>query len=282
MKIFDNNFYSGLRVAEMHTATIIHWPRKPDGIVVHYAYCDWDCSAAEVNEWHRNRGFQPRGSGPYPYMGYHKLIRMDGSVEVGRTDDVIGTHCLGHNDHTFGICLSGGLQPTGWPTEAQYRSLEIEVRHYMERYGIPVSRIYRHDQLQPTSCPGRFSLERLRQALSRPATLPPTTKKEVETVRLEFDRKEGNNLVYEFCLPLKPEDLIALDADVPAHDVEVAVYAKPIVGELMYTKTRIGGYGNRDQVHGLLTYVRQLFPTLPGAAWVTVHSPVPLHGGVLA
>lgn len=280
MKIFNHSFYSALQAAEVKAASIVYWPKKPDAIVIHYAYCDWDCSAAEINEWHRQRGFKPRGSGPYPYMGYHKLIRMDGSVEVGRTDDVIGTHCLGHNDHTFGICLSGGLQPTGWPTEAQYRSLEIELRYYMERYGIPPERIFRHDQLQATSCPGRFNLERLRRTVSMPL-LPVITQKEVEPVRLELDRREGEKYVYEFCLPLQPDDLIALDADVPAHDIEVTMYAKRLVGEIASAKTRVGGYGNRDNVHGTLVYLRQLFPRLQGAAWVTVHSPVPLHGGVM-
>jgi hypothetical protein len=161
MKVFDERWYAGLQAAEVKAASIIYWPRKPDAIVVHYAATDYDCTAAQVNEWHRKRGFLPRGSGPYPYMGYHRLIRMDGTVEVGRTDDVIGTHCLGHNDHTFGICLSGGLQTTGWPTEAQYRSLENELRRYVQRYGISLDRILRHDQLNRTSCPGRLDLHRV-------------------------------------------------------------------------------------------------------------------------
>ena len=105
--------------------------------------------------------------------------------------------------------------------------------------------------------------------------------KEVEPVRLELDRKEGDKLVYEFALPLQPDDLLAIDADIPAHDVEVIIFAKPVVGEILNTKTRIGGYGNRDNVHGTLVYLKQLFPSLQGAAWVTVHSPVPLHGGVM-
>jgi hypothetical protein len=94
-------------------------------------------------------------------------------------------------------------------------------------------------------------------------------------VRLEFDRKEGTTYVYAMALPVQPDDLLAIDADVPYHDVEITVFAKPIVGEIKSTKTRVGGYGNRDNVHGTLVYVKQLFRDLQGAAWLTVHSPVP-------
>lgn len=99
-------------------------------------------------------------------------------------------------------------------------------------------------------------------------------------MRLEFDRTEGINLVYEFCLPLNPDDLIAVDADVPEHDVEVTFYAKPLVGKILSAKARVGGYGNQDDFHGLRVYVRQIFPDLKGAAWITIHSPKRLHGGV--
>jgi len=160
MKVFDERLYAGLQAAEFKAASIISWPQKPDGLVFHYAYTDYDCSAEEVNTWHKNRGFLPRGSGPYPYMGYHKLIRMDGSVEVGRTNDVIGTHVLGHNDHLFGVCLSGGLQE-GWPTEAQYKSAVLEARYYIDEYDFGVDRLTRHDMWNVTGCPGVFDLHRV-------------------------------------------------------------------------------------------------------------------------
>lgn len=160
MKVFDERLYAGLVAAEVKAASVISWPRKPDGLVFHYAYTDYDCTMEEVNSWHKGRGFIPRGSGPYPYAGYHKLIRADGSVEVGRTNDVIGTHVLGHNDHLFGICLSGGLQED-WPTEAQYYSAILEAKYYTQEYGFGAERLFRHDMLNATGCPGRFNLERV-------------------------------------------------------------------------------------------------------------------------
>lgn len=102
-----------------------------------------------------------------------------------------------------------------------------------------------------------------------------------EPMRLELDRKEGDVYVYELCLPAQPDDLLALDADVPKHDVEVVAYAKPVVGPIQQTRWRVAGWANRDECHGTLVYVRQMFPGLQGAAWITIHSPCPLHGGVL-
>ena len=160
MKIFDDRLYAGLQAADSKATSIIYWPRKPDGLVFHYAETDYDCTAGEVNLWHKERGFVPRGSGPYPYMGYHKLIRMDGSIEIGRTDDVIGTHCLGHNNHLFGVCLSGGLQDN-WPTKAQYGMATNLAKGYIKHYGFGPDRLFRHDQLNSTSCPGRFDLHRV-------------------------------------------------------------------------------------------------------------------------
>jgi hypothetical protein len=169
MKAFDDRLYAGLQAAEAKAASVVSWPRKPDGLVFHYAMTDYDCSAAEVNQWHKDAGFIPRGSGPYPYMGYHKLIRIDGSIEVGRTDDVIGTHCLGHNDHLFGVCLAGGLQ-AGWPREAQYRTAVDIARHYTSRFGFGADRLFRHDQLNSTSCPGSFNLHRVVERIQGGAT----------------------------------------------------------------------------------------------------------------
>ena len=43
-------------------------------------------------------------------IGYHFVIRRDGTVETGRKLDEIGAHVEGHNSESIGICLVGGVE----------------------------------------------------------------------------------------------------------------------------------------------------------------------------
>lgn len=106
---------------------------------------------------------------------------------------------------------------------------------------------------------------------------------EVETVLFEYDRIDSTSKQYVYVLPVpaKPNDVIGIFADVPNHDVEMTVYVHPVVGESLSKKIRVGGYGNRDNVHGGLYTVEQLYPGLKMSAWIVVHSPVALHGGIM-
>lgn len=67
-----------------------------------------DIGAAEIDSWHVNeRGWKA--------IGYHFVIRRDGTVERGRDldgdNDVLdeqGAHVAGYNKGSLGICLVGG------------------------------------------------------------------------------------------------------------------------------------------------------------------------------
>lgn len=52
-----------------------------------------------IRGWHKQRGWND--------IGYHFVIRRDGEIEVGRTLDVVGAHCEGHNATSIGTCLVG-------------------------------------------------------------------------------------------------------------------------------------------------------------------------------
>lgn len=83
-----------------------------DCIVVHHigmANND-DVSAETVHQWHLNNGW----SG----IGYHFLIRKDGTIEEGRPLGTVGAHVYGENRHTVGINLVGNFE-SAVPTEAQ-------------------------------------------------------------------------------------------------------------------------------------------------------------------
>lgn len=65
--------------------------------------------ASVIRRWHRERGFLD--------IGYHCVILRDGRVEAGRKLDVPGAHVTGHNKHSLGICLVGGLDANGKPED---------------------------------------------------------------------------------------------------------------------------------------------------------------------
>lgn len=78
----------------------------PTDIVVHGAWTrpDQDIGVEEIRAWHLDRGFED--------IGYHYVIRRDGTVEIGRSLEFLGAHVKGHNSESVGICLAGG-KPKG-------------------------------------------------------------------------------------------------------------------------------------------------------------------------
>lgn len=60
-----------------------------------------DIGAEEIRRWHLRRGWLD--------IGYHAVVRRDGTVEPGRSYDVPGAHARGFNHLSLGICLVGGV-----------------------------------------------------------------------------------------------------------------------------------------------------------------------------
>ena len=76
-------------------------------IVIHCAATrpSMDIGADEIRVWHvEDRGWND--------IGYHFVIRRDGTVEKGRPITVQGAHVRGHNKNSIGICLVGGWSST--------------------------------------------------------------------------------------------------------------------------------------------------------------------------
>jgi len=69
-----------------------------------------DVSAKIINEWHNERGFDG--------IGYHYIIRADGTIEKGRDINTTGAHAKGRNNW-IGIALTGYDDFT----DAQYKAL---------------------------------------------------------------------------------------------------------------------------------------------------------------
>ena len=86
---------------------------------------DQTSSAAQIDTWHRQRGF-------HLGIGYHYVIRRDGEIEPGRPEWMVGAHCLNHNAHSIGICYEGGLDIRGQPDDTRTAAQKATMRQLLE------------------------------------------------------------------------------------------------------------------------------------------------------
>ena len=120
-------------------------------IVVHCSAVrpDQTSSAAQIDTWHRKRGF-------HLGIGYHYVVRRDGQIEPGRPEYMVGAHCKNHNAHSIGVCYEGGLDIRGQPADTRTAEQKVAMRQLLEdlhrRY--PRAMIVGHRDLNPTKdCP---------------------------------------------------------------------------------------------------------------------------------
>lgn len=99
---------------------------RTDFIVVHCSATKptMDIGAKEIRQWHLDKDWLD--------IGYHYVIRRDGTLENGRDLMAAGAHVAGFNSRSVGICLVGGVSNTGRSennfTKAQFDTLEDIVR----------------------------------------------------------------------------------------------------------------------------------------------------------
>lgn len=110
--------------------------RKIDSIIVHCSAtkAGMDFGVRDIDRWHRERGMDG--------VGYHYVVRLDGTVEEGRKLERVGAHCLKWNERSVGICYIGGLNEAGLPadtrTEKQKEAMRRLIGVLRRRYGISV------------------------------------------------------------------------------------------------------------------------------------------------
>lgn len=81
--------------------------RKITLIVVHCSANKEGCKlrCKDIDRYHRLLGW----SG----CGYHYVVSTDGTIETGRSPEMVGAHCRNHNRHSIGVCYIGGLASDG-------------------------------------------------------------------------------------------------------------------------------------------------------------------------
>lgn len=115
-----------------------------DMIIVHCSDTPprMDIGATEIRRWHvTERGWSD--------IGYHLVIKRDGSFDNGRPLDINGAHALGFNHRSIGICLIGGKGEKGGAeanfTLDQYESLKHVVKYLKSLY--PIETVLGHRDL---------------------------------------------------------------------------------------------------------------------------------------
>ena len=88
-------------------------------------------------QWIRNIHIKENG---WLDIGYHKVIKLDGTVEEGRDISKIGAHCADNckNKTSLGIVYVGGcdknMNPKDTRTDKQKQSIEKLIRQLVKEY----------------------------------------------------------------------------------------------------------------------------------------------------
>jgi N-acetylmuramoyl-L-alanine amidase len=123
-------------------------------IIHHVGLTDMDVSAAQIHQMHLENGW----SG----IGYHYVIRKNGSIERGRPRDDVGAHTYGYNKESIGINLVGNFE-YAIPQNEQIESAAKLIAALCHIYNIlpDYSTILGHKDLNATLCPGKNLYEKL-------------------------------------------------------------------------------------------------------------------------
>ena len=101
----------------------------------------------DVRRWHQQRGFND--------IGYHYLVLVDGTIEVGRPLNETGAHCKGHNAHSIGVCYVGGLNDKGKPADTRTPAQRTALRNLLTtlKRQYPDAIIHGHRDFAAKACP---------------------------------------------------------------------------------------------------------------------------------
>lgn len=119
--------------------------RPIEWIVVHCSAtrADRDITAADIDSFHRVRGFSS--------AGYHYYIRKSGQIERMRPESEPGAHAYGYNRNSIAVCYEGGLDENGHAadtrTPRQKQVLASLIRALKADY--PEARVCGHRDLSP-------------------------------------------------------------------------------------------------------------------------------------
>jgi N-acetylmuramoyl-L-alanine amidase len=131
--------------------------REVDTIIVHCSATPpaMDIGAKQIDKWHKDRGW--RG------VGYHFVIKRDGTIEKGRDVRDIGAHARGFNTSSIGVCYIGGTDKDGHPEDNRTLAQKTSMRYLIDilLMTFPSSKVLGHRDLPNVAkaCPS-FDVEK--------------------------------------------------------------------------------------------------------------------------
>lgn len=126
-------------------------PSAVTEIIIHCSDTEprFDLGVDDIELWHRDRGFE--------MIGYHFVIKVDGTIELGRPLRFQGAHCFGHNHCSVGVCYIGGRDANGRPCDTRTVAQKISLDYIISRLILPefksVKSIYGHSEFSTKVCP---------------------------------------------------------------------------------------------------------------------------------
>ena len=143
--------------------------KSTEKIVLHHAAAT-SCSVDDIHRWHLNNGWAG--------IGYHFLVRKDGSVHEGRPIETIGAHTGDENYNSIGICFEGNFEIETMPTAQKKAGAELVT--YVKGLYPTIKTVGKHKDYNATACPGKnFPFSEI-AAGAKVETKPSETTKEDE------------------------------------------------------------------------------------------------------
>ena len=104
-------------------------------------------TAKDIDMWHRQRGWKK--------IGYHYVVLLNGEIQVGRSESEIGSHTVGQNADSIGVCYVGGLDfkenPMDTRTDQQKNALKELVSNLLKKH--PNATVHGHNEFANKACP---------------------------------------------------------------------------------------------------------------------------------
>ena len=120
-------------------------------LIIHCSYTpeSMDIGKGDIDRWHREKGWM--------MIGYHKVIKRDGTVEDGRPLSKSGAHVRGMNRTSIGICLIGGMNRSKDGPEINYTDEQMKsLRNLLNdlRKDYPIAKVRGHTDFDKgKTCP---------------------------------------------------------------------------------------------------------------------------------
>lgn len=102
-----------------------------------------DIGVETLREWHKKNGWSD--------VGYHIVIKRDGTVQEGRPIEDQGAHVAGYNSESVGVCMVGGVNASGKAEDNFTGKQKAALRNVLRilRADYPKALILGHRDLSP-------------------------------------------------------------------------------------------------------------------------------------